>query len=63
MYYSFSLFLGYNIHVTGNECKKPNAEFREALRTRIREEILAKIDSINNQIKKRSILGVQKIIS
>jgi hypothetical protein len=57
MDYSFGIFLGYNMHITDGERKKPNAEFREVLRTRIREEILGKIDSINNQIKKQHFVG------
>jgi hypothetical protein len=57
MDYSFGIFLGYNLHLNDEDRKKPNAEFREALRSRIREEILGKIASINYQIKKQHFVG------
>jgi hypothetical protein len=57
--YSFGIFLGYNIEVTKDEEKLSNSEFRETLRLKIKNEILANLKSINYQIKKKEFTGFQ----
>lgn len=55
--YSFGIFLGYNIDISAEELKKPNAEFRTNIRKRITAEIESKVATINYQLKKQQFTG------
>jgi hypothetical protein len=57
--YSFGIFLGYNVDITDEEKKLSNSEFRDALRLKIKNEILNAIKSINFQVKKKEFTGFQ----
>jgi len=59
MDYSFGIFLGYNVELTNDDKHLANSDFRTIIRERIKQTILASINSINNQIKKEEFIGYQ----
>ena len=57
--YSFGIFLGFDAKITAEEMNLPNGKFRKKIKERIKEEVLAVIDSLNFQIKKKEFTGYQ----
>lgn len=57
MDYSFGIFLGYNVEITEEELKKPNADFRIHIREKIKNEIESRVASLNFQINKQNFVG------
>lgn len=55
--YSFGIFLGFDINITSQQQQLTNSEFRTNIRSTIKSEVLAVVDSINNQIRKEKFKG------
>lgn len=57
--YSFGIFLGYDVEITESEKNLPNSTFRNQIRLKIKNEVLAVLKSINFQLRKTVFTGFQ----